>query len=360
MWPYWLLFGVTASMALQHRRPQGFGASLNSRWTFGWWVGFILLALAIGLRHEVGGDWPSYQAHLDEAVGEPLENMLGTSKDPAYAWLNWFGANIWGGTYFVNLACGLLFTWGLITFSRTQPRPWLAMLVAVPYLITVVAMGYTRQGVAIGLAMLGLSALMRGSVFRFIWWMALAVAFHKSAIILVPLAILSKSYNRFLTLAGVLLATALLFVLMVQESVDTLVSGYIVAEYASSGAAIRVAMNALPAAVFLYYRRQFVLSGLEQQFWTWMSLSGVLFVFLLMVSPSSTAVDRLALYWIPLQLFVLSRLPDAMGRSLAGAQRWVYMVVAYCFVVHFVWLFFATHASHWIPYRFYPWVWLWN
>jgi len=28
--------------------------------------------------------------------------------------------------------------------------------------------------------------------------------------------------------------------------------------------------------------------------------------------------------------------------------------------VLFVWLFFAAHAFAWLPYQFYPWVWLWS
>ena len=320
----------------------------------------MTLTLVIGLRQEVGADWITYQGHVDKAIGEPLVSVWATNQDPAYAFLNWCGANIWGNVYFVNFVCGFLFSWGLISFCRIQARPWLALLVAVPYLITVVAMGYTRQGVAIGLALLGLSALIRGSVFRFMCWVALAVTFHKAAVILVPLAIFSRSRHGLITSFSVILSTGLLFILLVQESVDNLVYGYIVREYESSGAAIRIAMNALPAALFLFYRKKFDLGQSEKNFWTWVSIGGVLFVPLLLASPSSTAVDRLALYWIPLQLFVWSRLPDAMGRSAVGVRRWVCGVVAYCFAVHFVWLIFSAHSIYWIPYRFYPWEWLWS
>lgn len=357
MWPYWLLFGVTALMALINMQTKDQIVKIQRP---AWLFFLSLLAFSIGLRHEVGADWFNYQGHLDSATGISLENVLGPKKDPAYALLNWFGGNVWGDIYFVNLICGLLFSWGLVAFCRLQPRSWLALVVAVPYLVTVVAMGYSRQGVAIGVAMLGLSALMRGSVFRFVFWIAVAATFHKSAVILVPLALFSRSHYRLLTLAGVLVATALLFVLILQESIDSLVSGYIVAEYESSGAAIRIAMNALPAALFLFYRKKFDLSQSEKNFWTWVSIGGVLFVPLLLASPSSTAVDRLALYWIPLQLFVWSRLPDAMGRSAVGVRRWVCGVVAYCFAVHFVWLIFSAHSIYWIPYRFYPWEWLWS
>jgi hypothetical protein len=67
-----------------------------------------------------------------------------------------------------------------------------------------------------------------------------------------------------------------------------------------------------------------------------------------------------ALYWIPLQLFVLSRLPDTMAQQPELNAIWTRLVVAYSAAVLFVWLFFATHAFAWLPYQFYPWVWFWG
>ena len=91
-----------------------------------------------------------------------------------------------------------------------------------------------------------------------------------------------------------------------------------------------------------------------------MAWGALAFVILLYISPSSTAVDRIALYWIPLQLFVWSRLPDALGRPGEANSGLVYAVVSYSTAVHFVWLSFAVHSVYWLPYQFYPWVWLWR
>jgi hypothetical protein len=360
MWLYWFLFGLTAWMTLNNIQKKTLsGTILSRRWSLAWTACFITLAFAIGLRQEVGADWFYYQYAFDLALGETIENNL-VVTDPAYALLSWVGGNIWGGIYIVNFACALFFSWGLVVFCHTQPRPWLALLIAVPYLVTVVAMGYTRQGVAIGIAMMGISALMGGGVFRFVLWVALAATFHKSAIILLPLAVFSKSKYPLLTIISVLFFTVLLFGLLLQESIDHLYQGYIVAEYESSGAAVRVAMNALPAAFFMLYRKKFLLKDVEKKFWTAISLCGLIFVILLVISPSSTAVDRLSLYWIPLQLFVWSRLPDVLGQNTASIRLLVLMVVIYCFFVHFVWLNFSPHSEYWIPYKFYLWEWFWS
>ena len=47
------------------------------------------------------------------------------------------------------------FTYGLFRICRQQPNPWLALVVATPFLIIVVGMGYTRQAAAMGFLMIG-------------------------------------------------------------------------------------------------------------------------------------------------------------------------------------------------------------
>ena len=359
MLAYWFLFLVPAFQAVARRKQT---QSLpGQRWSFKWRAVFFFLTLMIGLRHQVGGDWGSYLVSVDVTTSLTLFEALNRSgNDPADSLFSWLAAQSGLGIYLVNSVYGALFTWGLLVFCRSQPRPWLALTVAVPYLITVVAMGYSRQGVAIGLILLGMVALKNKSVLKFFLWVALAATFHKSAIILIPLAVLSGTRRRFVTFFWVIVTTSVLFVLMVQESVDFLVKGYITDQYESSGAAIRVAMNAIPAALFLLMRKRFQLAPDQHIFWTWMALGALAFIALLYVSPSSTAVDRVALYWIPLQIFVWSRVPDAMGNHGAKNSGWVSAVVAYSAAVHFVWLFFATHSGYWLPYQFYPWVWLWQ
>lgn len=358
MWPYWILFVVPALQAVS--RLKQVQPLSGQRWSGVWCMVFLLLVLMIGLRHSVGGDWGSYSENLASITNLSIAEVLARSKgDPGDSLLNWVAGESGLGIYLVNSVYATLFTWGLLVFCREQPRPWLALTIAVPYLITVVGMGYSRQGVAIGLIMLGLVALKNRSVFKFVLWVALAATFHKSAVIMFPLAVLAGTRRRLLTLFWVGITTLILFVLMLQESVDALLLNYVGAEYESSGAAIRVAMNAFPALIFLLKRKRFEMVAAQRSFWTWMAWGSLAFVPLLYFSPSSTAVDRVALYWIPLQLYVLSRLPDAFGLSCEGNALWVYAVVGYSATVHFVWLFFAAHAVYWLPYQFYPWVWLW-
>jgi hypothetical protein len=359
MWPYWFLFFFSAFQAVSKVKQESLLPI--KQWSTLWRIFFVLLAIMIGLRHEVGGDWANYLLNIEATSDSTLaEALAGKNGDPGDSLLNWIASKSGLGVYLINSVYSIIFTFGLLVFCRNQPRPWLALAVAVPYLVTVVAMGYSRQGVAIGLIMLGLVALENKKVLGFIVCVSLAALFHKSAVIMIPLALLARTKNRMVMLILVSGTAALLFALLLQEHVDALVANYIVAEYKSSGAAVRVAMNAFPAALFLLMRKRFGLSPTQRSFWSWIAMGALAFVVLLYASAASTAIDRVALYFIPLQLFVWSRIPDAMGRAGATNVGWVYVVLIYSATVYFVWLFFANHSNYWLPYKFYPWIWLWR
>jgi hypothetical protein len=67
------------------------------------------------------------------------------------------------------------------------------------------------------------------------------------------------------------------------------------------------------------------------------------------ILPSSTAVDRLALYALPLQVVVMSRLPILIRSEFAGKA----LIISYCSAILFVWLNFGANAMGWVPYRAY-------
>ena len=127
-------------------------------------------------------------------------------------------------------------------------------------------------------------------------------------------------------------------------------SGYIEAGYSSSGAAVRIAMNALPAFLYFVFRSRLKLEDDERRFLDVLALIALAFVGLLYVSPSSTAVDRMALYIIPIQLLVLGRLPLNLARTKGDYQLLAAGVVVYSAAVMFVWLNFAVDADVWVPY----------
>jgi hypothetical protein len=379
MWPYWAMFLLPSLAAFLASHSEGSAAAglRPAGRAFTWAPVWLLITLLVGYRFQVGGDWGNYFRYLVGVSGLDFAEVL-TREDPAYQLLNWLSVEMDWGIYGVNLIGGAIFAFGLVVFCRRQPRPWLALAVAIPYLVIVVGMGYSRQGIALGLAMLGLVALSKSSVRGFVIWVALAAAFHKSALLLLPIAALAAARNRYWTAAWVGLTTVVLYYLLLASDVDTLYTNYVVAQYQSEGAAVRLLMNALPAAVLLLWRPRFQFAESEARLWMWFAIFSLALLGLFMATPASTALDRMALYLLPLQLAVFARLPDVFGaqgkryqaptaaavapesgarRSTTiakGAPILVAAILIYYGAVQFVWLNFAENAHSWVPYRFYP------
>lgn len=355
MMAYWLMLAWPVFWALRVRavRPaSGIDAprvSLNGLW----WVTVVLLTLLIGYRFQVGGDWFSYLQYVDRADSSSFVELF-TLSDPGYLLLNWASARLGLGIWGVNLAAGGLFAYGLAVFCRQLPRPWLALVAATPYMVIVVSMGYTRQGIALALAMLALVALGQQKVRQFAFWILLGATVHKSAVLLLPVAALASTRNRYWTFFWIALITVLAYFLLLEESVEALYRNYVEAEYQSEGAFIRLAMNALPAAILLLWRRRFHFPSGQVKLWTWFAIFSVALFAALLLTPATTALDRVALYLLPLQLVIFSYFPDALGRSRFGRTILLLGVVLYYVAVQFVWLNFASHSFAWLPYRFYP------
>ena len=117
----------------------------------------IFFSLFIGLRNEVGCDWRQYRFIFDEIRDGFTLNWL--DMEPGYFFLNSIFSGFEFGIFLVNTVCAVIFSYCLIKYCASLPRPWLGLCVAFPYFITVVAMGYTRQSVSISLFLLAVLIL---------------------------------------------------------------------------------------------------------------------------------------------------------------------------------------------------------
>jgi hypothetical protein len=318
-----------------------------------WFLVGCLFALLMGLRHGVGGDWGAYARHFAWIQQQTFEAALTQRGDPAYYGASWLLSRIGGDVHALNMVCAVVLAWGTMAFARRQPAPWLALFAAVPYLLIVVGMGYTRQSAAIGCAMLGLIALGDGRRRKFVFWILLAAAFHKTAVVMLPIAALSATRIRTWTYIWIGAVAAIGAWLFLYDTSDTLYANYVTSDYryASEGAGIRVAMDVVPAILYLVFQRRLARGEEERRLWMWLALIALVCVPLLSLSP--TAVDRMALYLIPIQLYVFGRL-STMARTIKGRTQVVLGIVAYYVAVQFVWLNFAQTAFAWLPYRMFP------
>lgn len=345
---YWLLFFIPLLALVYPARNSH--ALQNISWLFAG----IFFTLIIGFRYEVGGDWSSYLdkiytlEYLKESGATWLAHRT-IGNDAGYSLLNWFSVSLGGGIYLVNLVCACIFMAGIMTFCKRQPVPWLALLIAVPYIIIVLGMGYTRQGVAFGFELLALNAFANGRLRRFVILIILGALFHKSLVLLLPLAAVANSRNRLLTLTWVSVTVAVAGLLLLQEHHEAMWNNYVTRGRESDGGPIRVAMNAIPAAMILLFRHRLFPRDNERKLYICMALAALACIPLVFLA--STAVDRMALYLMPIQIALFARLPFIFRNTLVRSA-FTWGIVAFYALIEFVWLNFASHAHAWLPYQF--------
>lgn len=350
MFVYWSMFALPAVFALVTGPRSNLRNTLN---TFAIVLVFLLFAIAIGFRYQIGGDWYNYELIVAYTRYEDFIDAL-LVGDPGFSFVAWvmsrLGFEVWGP----NLVCGTILVAGLFHFCRRQSDMWLALTASVPYLVIVVGMGYVRQSAAIGLILFAIDRFERGAFARSVGWILGAALFHASAVCVAPLFALAIVRKRIWLIVPVGIATSALFAVLLSSRIDTFYENYVEAEYDSSGALIRLLMNAVPAMIFILYRKRFPGTDWSRALWVLISVLSLVMVAAVVLSSSTTIIDRIGLYFIPIQLFVFGNLMAVLRVVGRGRFLMTVLVVGYYTAILFVWLNFATHAEYWVPYRFAP------
>lgn len=346
---YWVFLGFACAMALLEQGSE----TVNHRINFLWIIFTIALALFIGGRWKTGGDWGNYYVNLEPFYWLTYDKAAAATKDVGFTALSIFAAQFTTGMVVITMFSGIVMAVALMLFCLEQPRPWLCMVVAIPYLVVVCGMGYIRQGIAISFLLIGLLSLGRESIGRYIVWTGTAALFHATALAMIPLGAVVSRRNRLIVVALIAAVTIVAFRSLIASRADVLVTNYVDADASSSGALVRAFMGALPGGIFLIFRKRFGLQGSALLAWTALSAAAVATVPAVLLYSSSTVVDRLGLYLLPVQCFVYARTPDALSRSAQQRQLTAVGIMLLYVVVFFIFINYGDHARSWFPYRFY-------
>ncbi len=353
---YFIIFSLFSFFAIigeSRTSPRYENKTFDNSLDFLWYSILIFLTLLIGFRLEVGGDWGSYLNYLQfMATVNNVSDHFIITQDPAYTLLNWASGKAGFSIYGVNLVCGFIFSYGLIKLCRSLPRPFLALAVAFPYLIIVVSMGYSRQGAALGLSLLAFQALTKEKIYNFALLIVIAALFHKTAIILLGAAILATTKNRKRVIFIFSVLGIFLYFIFLKDAIERLfLYYYFENQYESDGAFIRLLMLILPSLLILLFPGRFKMHFKEMTLWKSFAFISVLAFFGFFVFDASTAIDRMALYLLPIQLVVFSYLPEFFGNR-GEARQWIILSILLMYLlILYVWLAYANYSIYWQPYR---------
>lgn len=368
MAPYWIFFISFAALSLFIPSQKN---KLTSRETLYLnllkCIFILVLVFFIGFRYEVGGDWINYRDIYFDLVNKGILESANFSTDPLFGLINWisgylytfdssnYGSLRWNenqlihGYVLVNIFSAIIFSVGLIKFCFDLPRPILAIVVAIPYLIIVVSMGYVRQGAALGLIMYGISSLKDNDIKKFVFFAIIAALIHKASLVILPMAIFISSKNRFLIAFAIGFLTIAFGVILLESYVERVIRNYIDSGMSSSGAIFRLGMLMPPALIYLLYESRFDFNPMLKNLWRLFSLAAIILFSMLFFTSFSTFIDRVGLFLLPLQMVVFSYLPSFFSTKHSGF--FVIYIVMYSALVLFVWLNYADNAWAWVPYE---------
>jgi hypothetical protein len=187
-------------------------------------------------------------------------------------------------------------------------------------------------------------------LWKSIFWVLVASLFHASAFIVAVLIALSYAENR-LQAAALLIASAIPAYYVLFSTFDSYLKRYGQHRVDSGGVTFRLAMNAVPALILLIKgSRSFSPRG-EHAFWRALALLSLALLPTMLYLKSTTVIDRLSLYAIPLQILVLSSLPAQFSTSSATRIYPVMGVVAYAALTLLVYFTLGTFANSYLPYE---------
>ena len=348
MWPYWTLFGFFALGTLLARPDFRASKPLGVPLLFG----AVIIVIFVGLRYHTGTDWTTYQRQWLAAQHLTLGDLITIHNGDAGFYTLMFVLRSIGLEYWsLNVICAMIFTWGLFTFARRLPSPWLAVAIAAPYLIIVIAMSATRQATALGFVFLALVAFAERRTRAFLGWSAAATLFHASAVLTLPFAGLSFARTRFQAFL-IMLVIGILAWFTLGSPFQMYSTRYFNETVQSSGLVYRVAMSSIAGVLFLTtVRPRIALPPHERSLWRNYSLFALAAIVAAIMFPTSTAIDRTLIYLFPLQIFTLSLVPYVSQRGTPVLP--IAAILLYLSAILFVFLNFGVNSVGYIPYRIY-------
>ena len=312
--------------------------------------GFFLIFF-IGFRHEIGGDWTAYLNHFENFDTSSIFSIF-KSWDIGYAFFEYISSVFGFGIYGVNTLCAIFFTLSFLYFIKIfNLKLSRALLIAFPYLIMVVAMGYSRQGVAIGFIMVFFALLYQRKLLKSLVFLLLATLFHKTAIVSIIVLFLNRRFINFKTI-GISIPFFVLGLYILLPRLEGFYINYFLQQMQSSGAVIRILINITASIVLIIFAKRYknIFGENDFEFWKpFIYISIVMFLFAILLN-ITTIADRILLYFYPLQIVVFSRMLYLIkDKNLKNICFLGYIL--FSFLILFIFLNFGTYSEHWIPYN---------
>ena len=304
----------------------------------------LFYVLFIGLRYEVGMDRANYVLIYNDLYNASFDDAF-NRVEPLFALLDMAAIQVNMDMSAVNFVAAIIFVLGLVKFAQKMPLPFIALISVTPYLVTAISMSAVRQSIALGLVFLMMSGLGKNSTSKNVFLVALATGFHYSAFFTILFVFQGVKLPGWLKWLLIFVFSAVsIVVLSGTEQATIYYDRYSNADNDSSGAFQHVALNVIPAVLYLFFIKKWQSVYGDNDLMRLLSYLSLLSVAGVMIS--STAFDRLALYLSPIQMMVYGTIPIVFK-----SQAYTVAIFVFNVLTLYVWLAYSNSAGGWLPYQ---------
>jgi hypothetical protein len=337
---------------------------------------FTLLIFFAGFRYNVGGDWENYISQFKgfSTFGFPSVAIF-TSSDPFYITINVLSYKFGGNLIGVNFFCSAVFFISYYSYLKKYENTLFGIIVSFLFIIVILSLGFTRQCLAMGFMLLFLESSYKKNYYGQVIFIFFALASHKSSLIFFvfygisivanELENLIRRKNFFFRYKYYLISILLVFLTAIVVFLARDIERFI-GVYFSFDREVHISVHQTRTSSGVIYKYPLLLFF---SFWYLMTRKNIKFlnkfekytfdtflIFTLSLLPIigffSLFVDRAIIYCYPfISIFLCKYINEVIEKKYKF--KFFLLCSIFSFIILFVWLKFANHAHHWVPYRNY-------
>ena len=314
----------------------------------------IYLIVFVGFRYEVGGDWLQYLYLFQNIQILPITQFNFKLTDLAYLILLKISILINANIILVNLITSVICFYSIKVFCETQKDKYISLLILYPYFITVVIMGYVRQGIAASIILLALVFFLKRKIYLLILSLVIASLFHKSAIFsFFLLLIYPEKLNRRKFTLIVLLLTILILIFyyfFLYQSINRIIYYFIYnISFDSKGAYLRIIYFIPPIFILFFFKDKIIINKFEKRLYY--SSSIIILILMPLIYWFSTLIDRVLIYFVFLQVYISLKFYELLTRRF---HIIIFCLFLICFYLTYLvmWFNFSRYSIWWSNYNF--------
>lgn len=305
---------------------------------------FFVLLFFIGFRYNVGGDFGiyeeyfyfNYSAERNFYLFDLIFNIFRYNKIPFNFLL-----------FTISLFC----LYSLYNYSLNYKSFFLVLFASMPIIITILFMGYLKQGISFAFLLFALNSLYKKKNYQYYLYIILGSLFHLSLIIFLPLKLLVETQFNFkqivLRIIFLIILTFIIYYIFYNELI-IFIQGYLIDDtLISSGSIYRITINLLCGFVYVFSIKRIDDNLIIRKIFIFFFIASIVLFISNFYFP--VFADRMNYYLIPLQLHLVGKIEKLFKTPIFLFISRSLVVILY-FSIYLVWFNFGTFSHVWKNY----------